>query len=225
MVKRGDFQGDNGFIVLTFHDNGEPRARPVQGRALLDVAEFRGLACAAETGSGIPWADTFRLPMKNLDQPWYEATRVFGPYNGHPEFCEDWNLETGGNSDFGEPLVAPFSGIVINAYNANGAWGRIVRILGLTPRWELITWMGAHLAEIAVEAGQIVRVGDDIGAIGNVRGRYAAHLHEQICVGQVPGPEVYGTARHYDFRQPSQFYLQHGVDADLIARVTERDDA
>jgi len=170
-----------------------------------------------------PWVTAVRLPMKNLYKAWYEATRVFGPYNGHPRYCEDWNLEAGGDSDLGEPLVAPWSGVVINAYDAGGAWGKIVRIMGLTPSGELITWMGAHLAEVRVRAGAVVTAGDLIGTIGNADGRHAAHLHEQICVGEVPGPEVFGTDRRYDFRQPSVFYREHGVDAELIRRVTERD--
>jgi len=171
----------------------------------------------------IPMATVFRLPMKALEKPWYEATRVYGPYNGHPRYCEDWNLETGGDSDLGELLVAPFSGVVINAFNAGGAWGNILRILGRTPEGEVVTWMGAHLAAMYVQAGDVVTVGDQIGTIGNADGRYAAHLHEQICVGAVPGPEVFGTDRLYDFRQPSVFYAEHGVEADVIRRVTERD--
>jgi len=107
-----------------------------------------------------PWVTVVRLPMKNLEKPWYEATRVFGPYNGHPRYCEDWNLEAGGDSDLGEPLVAPWSGVVINAYEAGGAWGKIVRIMGLTPAGDMVTWMGAHLAEVWVRAGDVVMVGD-----------------------------------------------------------------
>jgi hypothetical protein len=173
----------------------------------------------------VPFATTFRLPMKNLDKPWYEAAHFFGPYNGHPECCEDWNLESGGDTDLGEPLVAPWSGIVINAFGAGGKWGMILRILGLTPSGELVTWMGAHLASIAVTVGEVVTVGQEVGTIGTGNGQYAAHLHEQIAVGAVPGPTVYGTDRRYDFRQPSRFYQQHGVDEALVKRVTERDGA
>lgn len=164
----------------------------------------------------------FRLPMKNLHKPWYEATRRFGPYNGHPRYCEDWNLESGGNTDLGEPLVAPMSGIVINAFNAGGAWGRIVRILHQTSGGTIITWMGAHLREIYVVTGDVVLVGCDIGTIGNADGRYSAHLHEQICIGEVPGPEVFGTDRRYNFVQPSKFYSEHGVDVERFVNYDGR---
>lgn len=176
-----------------------------------------------EQGNGLPSAVEFRLPMANLDKAWYEATRRYGPYNEHPERCEDWNLESGGDSDLGEPLVAPFAGVVINARDWGGAWGKIVRILGHTPRGELVCWMGAHLDEVHVEPGDVVQVGDPVGTIGTADGRYAAHLHEQISVGEVPAPWTFGGDRRFDFRQPSEFYKEHGVDAELVRQKVEYD--
>ena len=176
---------------------------------------------------GIPVATEFRQPMGNLEKPWYEATRVYGPYNCHPYRCEDWNLESGGNTDLGEPLVAPFSGIVLAARNYGGGVGRVVQILGRTPEGALIVWGGWHLHEIAVEAGAVVYMGDPIGSIGNADGRYAgAHLHEQICIANaagIPGPTVFAADSRYDWQRPSRFYEEHGVDAALIRRVREMD--
>jgi hypothetical protein len=174
-------------------------------------------------GDGMPMAAKFRLPMANIDKAWYEAARHFGPYNEHPERCEDWNLESGGDTDLGEPLVAPFSGVVINARDWGGAWGKIVRILGRTPQGELVTWMGAHLDEMHVKPGDVVQVGDPVGTIGTADGRYAAHLHEQVSVGEVPAPWTFGGDRRFDFRQPSEFYKEHGVDAELVRRSVEYD--
>ncbi len=174
-------------------------------------------------------ADEFRLPMKNLHKEWYEATRVFGPYNYHPARCEDWNLETGGNTDLGEPLVAPFSGIVLSAHNWGGGTGRVIQLLGVTKDGAIVVWAGWHLKDVLVKAGQLVRVGDLIGSIGNADGRYAgAHLHEQICVvnqNGVPAPHTFASNNNYDWKQPSAFYVEHGVDVELVRRVTERDGA
>lgn len=164
----------------------------------------------------------FRLPMENLDKPWYEAAHYFGPYNSHPTFCEDWNLESGGNSDLGEPLVAPMSGIVINAADYGGTWGKIVRILARV-NGELIVWMGAHLDRIDVHVGDLVQIGDPIGTIGTGNGKYAAHLHEQISVGEVAAPWTFGNDRRFDFRQPDQFYIEHGVDEEVVKRVVAYD--
>ena len=174
-------------------------------------------------GIGLPMATEFRLPMANLDKAWYEAAHRFGPYNEHPERCEDWNLESGGDTDLGEPLVAPFAGLVINARDYGGAWGKIVRILGRTPEGELVCWMGAHLDEMRVKPGDVVQMGDSVGTIGTADGRYAAHLHEQVSVGEVSAPWTFGGDRRFDFRQPSEFYKEHGVDASLVQRSVEYD--
>lgn len=174
-------------------------------------------------------ADAFRLPMKNLDKAWYEATRAFGPYNYHPERCEDWNLETGGNTDLGEPLVAPFNGMVLSANNWGGGTGRVIQLLGVMRDGGIVVWSGWHLKDVGVKAGQFVRVGDFIGSIGNADGRYAgAHLHEQICVvnqNGVPAPYTFASNNNYDWRQPSVFYVEHGVDVELVRRVAEQDGA
>jgi len=228
-MERGDFVEGKGHVVGTWDPElGQWCFRPVvEGVVCLAQTETAalGLVDAPVVGPGmdLPLITVVRLPMKDLTKAWYEATRVFGPYNGHPRYCEDWNLESGGDSDLGERLVAPFSGVVINAFNAGGGWGRILRILGLTPAGEVVTWMGAHLRTIYVTVGEVVTMGEDVGEIGNVDGRYAAHLHEQICVGEVPSAEVFGTDRRYDFRQPSQWYVEHGVPEALMQRVTEMD--
>jgi hypothetical protein len=172
------------------------------------------------------YATEFGLPMQNLEKAWYEAAHR-GPYNVHPERCEDWNLETLGNTDLGEPLVAPWSGVVIAAAQYGGGVGRVIQILGLTIEGELLVWCGWHLHEMYVRVGQPVEVGQLIGSIGNADGRYAgAHLHEQICIvgaSGIPGPTVFAADRRYEFVQPSKFYVAHGVDPELVQRVTAFD--
>jgi len=174
----------------------------------------------------LPLAVEFRLPMLNLHKAWYEATRKYGEYRHHPP-AEDWNLETGANTDLGEPLVAPFSGLVISAHDWRGGTGRIVQILGLKPTSEMIVWSGWHLHTMRVDAGQVVVCGEEIGTIGNADGRYAgAHLHEQICVVNawgIPKANAYVSDPRYDWRRPSDFYIEHGVDPELVRRVAALD--
>lgn len=174
-------------------------------------------------------ATEFRPAMQNVGKAWYEATRRFPPYNFHPERCEDWNLETGGNTDLGEPLVAPWSGIVLSAHDWGGGIGRVIQILGIEPDGTLIVWAGWHLHEMHVSAGMHVSIGDLVGSIGSADGRYAgAHLHEQICVVNrwgVPSPTTFASDGRYDWRQPSAFYVDRGVDQALIDRLTEYDGA
>ena len=173
---------------------------------------------------GIPLIDKVRMPIKNLHKAWYEASVVYGKYDGHPERAHDWNLETGGNSDLGEPLVAPFNGLVVQAAQYGGGYGRCIGIVGVTPQGELIYWQGRHLHTMTVKSGQIVWAGDPIGSIGNADGRYAgAHLHEQICIGEVPGATQDWQNTRYNFVQPSRFYVEHGVDPALVERMRKHD--
>jgi|GEM_PF-2689277 len=175
---------------------------------------------------GIPLIDAIRMPIVNLHKAWYEASQRFGPYTGHPERAEDWNLETGGNTDLGEPLVAPFNGLVIHAANYGGGYGLILSIVGVTPQGHLITWQGRHLHTMEVKTGDIVRIGDPIGSIGNADGRYAgAHLHEQITLGEVPGATEDWLNARYNYVRPSDFYIEHGVDRALVERMRRWDGA
>jgi len=190
------------------------------------VARLRVWAGEESGGEGMPLATVFRLPMLNLDRAWYEASRRYGPYNYHPARCEDWNLESGGNTDLGEPVVAPFSGLVLSVWNWKGSVGRVVQLLGVTAAGEVVVWGGWHLQTMEVVAGSVVRVGERIGRIGNADGYYeGAHLHEQIMiVGTlgVPQPALFpGTDARYGWQQPSRFYVEHGVDADLVRRCAE----
>jgi hypothetical protein len=199
-----------------------------QGRKVAERLE-RLLAGASEGPAGpyVPLASAFRLPMKNLELAWYEATRRFGPYNYHPDRCEDYNLESGGDTDLGQPLVAPFSGVVLSAHNWGGGTGRVVQILGVTETGSMIVWAGWHLHTMVVVAGDVVIIGQDIGTIGNADGRYlGAHLHNQICVVNewgIPAPTTYPSDGRYDWRQPSQFFVENGVDPDLVRQCTEVD--
>jgi hypothetical protein len=161
---------------------------------------------------GLPLIERLRLPMAALEKAWYEAAHDprFGPYNVHPEFAFDWNLETGGNTDLGEPLVAPIAGLVTAAADFGGRWGRIVQLAGWLPGEGVIVWMGAHLQEIAVEVGQTVAPGDPLGTIGTAGGQYAAHLHEQWCQAhsrmEIPPATAYPTNPAYAWLNVEAWY-------------------
>ena len=77
---------------------------------------------------------------------------------------------------------------------------------------------------MTVKTGDIVRVGDPIGSIGNADGRYAgAHLHEQICIGEVPGATQDWMNTRYNYVRPSDFYIEHGVARALVERLRRWD--
>jgi len=174
--------------------------------------------------AGFPVIDKVCMAIKNTDKRWYEASSRYGRYDGHPERAEDWNLESGGNTDLGEPLVAPFDGLVVNAAQYGGGLGRIVSIVGVTKAGILVTWQGRHLQTMAVKAGQVVKCGDPIGSIGNADGRYAgAHLHEQIIMGETPGPTEDWRNARYNYVRPSEWYISMGVNRAMVDRLRKWD--
>jgi murein DD-endopeptidase MepM/ murein hydrolase activator NlpD len=166
--------------------------------------------------------------MRELGLAWYTADQVWGPYTGHPYRCIDWNLESGGNTDLGQVIVAPFSGRVINAewYRSAryGYWGYVVRILGVSEAGEILCWMGAHCDQVFVEVGQLVQSGEEIATIGTGGGSYSAHLHEQISIGTVPAPWSFPSGSDgFTWVSPPAFYKARGVDPALVDRCVRHD--
>ena len=173
----------------------------------------------------VPKIDEVRPPMKNTDKAWYEYWRTEEPNAPHARYGCDWNLESMGDTDLGEPIVAPFNGVVINAGDYGGAMGRIVRIMGLCgDHNEVVVWMGAHFQEIAsIVVGDIVAPGQLVGFIGKgPQGMYSAHLHEQISVSEVLGPTEFRFGG--PFVDPVQWYTNHGVEEELMSRLVQKDE-
>lgn len=225
-------------------DGDEIQIDTTHGDVTIPVTVTHGTA-----SGGIPLATKFRLPMKNLDKPWYNADTVYGPYRiwtpelveqgqadmsswfaqgttYHPSRCVDRNLESGGDTDFEEPLVAPFSGIIIAANDWYGRIGGVVQLMGVAVNGDIIIWCGWHVRKMTVTPGTIVEMGEDIAAIGNAHGVYAAHLHEQIVIVNkygIPGPTVYPSHGQYGWQQPDEFHLAHGVDPAIVKRCKYKD--
>lgn len=169
----------------------------------------------------IPLIGSVVAPMLNTQKKWYSANTLFGRYDDHPEKAEDYNLESGANTDLGEPLVAMYDGVIIGARDYKGGHGKVVGLLGREPGGQLVTAHYKHMDRIVVVVGQIVQAGDAIGTLGNAGGHYAgAHLHLEIIVGDVPGPIASWQDGTYNYQQPSAWLKAHGVD---MARLTAHD--
>lgn len=117
--------------------------------------------------------------------------KVYRPHNGI-------DLET----DRGKPVYATADGIVksVNVGLRRSGYGREVLIdhgYGYQTRY-------AHLNEYIVNAGQSVRRGEQIGAVGNTGGSTGNHLHyEVIYMGKPVDPIMYfrRDMNEDDFRQ------------------------
>jgi len=173
--------------------------------------------------SPIPFIDSIGLPLEDMTKPWYEAAHRFEPYNLHPEYCLDWNWESGGDTDLGTGIVSPMNGIITAASNYHSTWGNIIQVTGFRPgdgRFEILVWMGAHLDKIEVNVGDIVLRGQHIGTMGTGNGQYAAHLHEQWCSGAIPPATAYPSNKSYKWLHPEDVYAEF-VDATTLKNALE----
>ncbi|MBN2340509.1 MAG: M23 family metallopeptidase [Deltaproteobacteria bacterium] len=127
-----------------------------------------------------PVADTFVFPVGAPDAGGYYDAQPFGK-NFH--LGEDWNGVGGGDSDLGDPIYAVANGVVFFTEDIQLGWGNVVRILhniGSKEAPEYIDSLYAHLIDVYVRPGAMVKKGDPIGTMGNCDGLYAAHLHFEM---------------------------------------------
>jgi murein DD-endopeptidase MepM/ murein hydrolase activator NlpD len=137
----------------------------------------------------LPVANSFAYPIgktetvteaKDKDE-WYDA-QDFGQ-NDH--LGEDWNKNTGGNTDCGEPVFAIANGRIFYAQDAGPGWGNVVIIDHALPSGEKIESLYGHLQEILINEGDVQKR-QQIGRVGNANGLYPCHLHVEIRTSDCP---------------------------------------
>ncbi len=129
-------------------------------------------------------ADDFAYPIgkteiiteaKDKKDEWYNA-QDFGENN---HLGEDWNKNSGGNTDCGEPVLEAANGAITYAENAGLGWGNVVIITHKLENGELIQTLYGHLQTISKTDGE-VKKGEQIGTVGNADGKYLCHLHFEL---------------------------------------------
>jgi murein DD-endopeptidase MepM/ murein hydrolase activator NlpD len=135
-------------------------------------------------------AENFAYPIGNREviteakdkkDDWYNATN-FGETN---HLGEDWNKNSGGNTDCGEPVYAIGNGEIIYAKESGVGWGNVVIIEHTLPDGEKVESLYGHLLEILKTEGE-VKKREQIGKVGNANGKYLCHLHLEIRVESCP---------------------------------------
>jgi murein DD-endopeptidase MepM/ murein hydrolase activator NlpD len=131
------------------------------------------LAAAATFALSLAWPDHSAMPVQGATRAdwnprsfWYHPWGASGVHKGIDIFAPE-----------GRPVLAATSGLVVRS-GLVGAGGNIVAVLG--PRWRIHYY--AHLSRLDVGAGDWVRRGDTIGAVGttgNAAGK-PPHLHYTI---------------------------------------------
>jgi murein DD-endopeptidase MepM/ murein hydrolase activator NlpD len=126
-------------------------------------------------------ADGFDYAVGPPDAKGYYKFRGYSP-NGH--LGEDWNANSGGNSDLGDPIYSIGRGIVVYSANAGGGWGNCVIIRhayrSSDGKIRLVDSQYAHLDRRDVKKFQYVEKGQQIGTMGDNNGMYYAHLHLEL---------------------------------------------
>ena len=131
-----------------------------------------------------PKAESFAYPIGEKDfitaardrkDKWYNA-QDFGK-NDH--LGEDWNKNSGGNTDCGEPVFAAAAGTITYEENAGPGWGNVIIIEHELPDGKKVQTLYGHLSEILKSNGT-VKKREKIGTIGNADGKYWCHLHFEL---------------------------------------------
>ncbi len=93
---------------------------------------------------------------------------------------DDFNANTGGNTDLGHPIYSIASGVVVFSKDIGGGWGNVIRIIHKNTDKTYTESLYAHCDKRLVKYGQFVEKGEKIGTIGTADGQYKAHLHHEI---------------------------------------------
>lgn len=122
-----------------------------------------------------PIGKTETVTQKRDKDEWYNALD-FGASN---HLGEDWNKNTGGNTDCGEPVYAIGNGVITYAEDAGTGWGNVVIVTHTLGDGTKVQSLYGHLQEITKSSGD-VKIREQIGKVGNANGRYLCHLHLEI---------------------------------------------
>lgn len=122
-------------------------------------------------------SDGFDFPVGKPNAEGYYNAQGFGGKKHH--LGDDWNGNAGGNNDLGHPIYAVANGIVSEAVDKKGGWGPVLRVVHFH-QGKFYESLYAHCNEILVTEGSLVKRGQKIATIGNIGGKYLAHLHFEI---------------------------------------------
>ena len=164
----------------------------------------------------IPIADNFAYPVgsseyvtqaRDKKDEWYNA-QDFGENN---HLGEDWNKNSGGNTDCGEPVYAAANGTITYAADAGPGWGNVVIITHTLPNRSEVQTLYGHLQEMTRTSGEVNKR-EKIGSIGNANGTYLCHLHFELREKKSPLWDQIGPGYSPDrtgFLDPSDFIDSH----------------
>jgi len=135
-------------------------------------------------------ADKFAYPIgkteiiteaKDQKDDWYVA-RNFGANN---HLGEDWNKNSGDDTDCSATVGATADGMIVYAKYASATWGNVIIIEHNLPNGERVQSLYGHLQKITKTSGK-VKMREQIGTVGNANGKYLCHLHFELRTEDCP---------------------------------------
>lgn len=164
------------------------------------------------TAFEIPISERFAYPVgkteyvtqaRDKKDEWFNA-QDFGENN---HLGEDWNKNSGGNTDCGEPVFATSTGKITYAADAGPGWGNVIIITHYLPDGSKVQSLYGHLQDMTKTSGAVT-TREKIGTIGNANGKYLCHLHFEIRTPDSPLFDQIGPGYSADttgFTDPSDF--------------------
>jgi len=159
--------------------------------------------------------DRDALTAANDGDGWYVA-QAFGEanddYEGKYHLGEDWNAESGGNTDCGRAVFASSAGSVVYAGHAGDDWGNVLILRHQMKDGSHVETLYGHLNTLFYTAGTAVNRGDIVGTIGDADGLYSCHLHLEVRQPDNPFWGQPGPGYAYDttgWVAPSEFIDAH----------------
>ena len=132
-------------------------------------------------GPPMPIANRFRMPVEGGEIR-----------NGNaflrPEYHEGVDLNTGAegviNADLGTPIVSVANGECIFSQEQSGlGLGKTIMIRHRLPEGAEVVSLYGHLDSMGINLGDQVKIGEQIGTMGNSGGQGDSHLHFAIAYG------------------------------------------
>lgn len=154
------------------------------------------------------YADGFDFPVGKPNAKGYYNAQGFTKNN---HLGEDWNANTGGNSDLGDPIYAISNAYVYSAKHEGPGWGNVIRLIHYVEGHEplFIESIYAHCDSMWVKNGAGIKKGEQIGTIGNADGAYLSHLHLELRDSmEMPIGGGY-SADTRGFLEPTKFIQAH----------------
>lgn len=128
-----------------------------------------------------PVSKSETVTQKKDKDGWYNALDL--GQNDH--LGEDWNMNTGGNADCGEPVYAAANGFITLSGHAGPGWGNVLTIEHTLPSGEKVESFYGHMQDTLRADGE-VKKREQIGKVGNANGRYPCHLHFELRTSDCP---------------------------------------